>query len=87
MQEISDSTGVSLSTLNRWKKEQALPLSHPSKGVVWSPEIRSRVFTYLAQNMSKPQIFEKTGVPISTIDRWRNDEIAATFSRSAEQGG
>lgn len=74
LQQISDTTGVSLPTISNWRKEQLLPPSKPSMGLAWSQETRERVAWFLAQGMTAGEIKDKTGVPATTIYRWRREE-------------
>lgn len=78
LQEISDETGVSLCTIETWRREVSLLPTNPARGVHWSYEIRSRVSRMLACNVPAPEIKEKTGVPLATIYRWRREDEAAT---------
>ena len=77
MQQVSDTTGVSIGTISNWKKEEALLPTKPSMGLAWSLETRARVYRLMALGTPLPEINELTGVPLGTIYRWKKEDAEA----------
>lgn len=70
IQDISRKTGVPGDTIRNWRRKE-LPHIYSGRRCSWDEETRSQVFTYLMQDMPVSEIWEKTGVPPSTIRLWK----------------
>jgi hypothetical protein len=85
--DIRRKTGVSLRTIQMWKKEwsiitqpygnsrgRKISNSHGQGRRAYDQDTRCRVSNYLAEGMPVQRISDKTGVCVSTIRRWREEE-------------
>lgn len=89
VEELSKETGVDAQIIHELRQkcqpialQDSMPMANqaePSRRMsMWSPEVRKRVFDYLAdREISIHEISRRTRVPPTTITRWKSDSQSA----------